>query len=51
MDLFIDFIKVIVFGVSEYLNVFFSITIWGINFGALFLMGLIISFVVWLIRG
>lgn len=51
MELFIEFIKVFVFGVSQYLNVFFSITIWGINFGALFVIGLIVSFVVWLIRG
>lgn len=51
MDVFTQFINCIVGVFVKFLNFFFGITVFGINFGALFVITIVIAFAAWLIWG
>ena len=51
MDVFIEFIRCIMSVFVQMLNGVFGITVFGLNFGALFVIGLIVSLAAWLIWG
>lgn len=46
-----EFFKMLLTVFTEFLNMYFDITVLGINFGALFLIGVVVSFAAWLIWG
>ena len=51
MDVFIQFIRCIMSVFVTCLNFVFSITVFGINLGALFVIGIIVGLAAWLIWG
>ncbi len=51
MDVLTGFLGTVYSGILMVLQVFFDITVFGINFGALFVIGVVVSVVSFLIWG
>lgn len=51
MSDFVEMINALVGVFVQFLNFVFSVTIYGINVGALFVIGCVVSFAAWLIWG